>query len=207
MSMLTSTLEMIKCFDSKLQGLSRQVGSDWFDPPLLILRLLKLICNQLLVRARSAVGVLLRWGLESRCHSAPEFWFCWYMEALSFSRTRHRWQLQLPAKQGGKQHIISPLTARSQSFRSPLCSETNLKGLCVCVIFWKISSKISMHSWRNSRGGMTTGFQGSIFQVPWRRFLMHWRSSYWDLEMRLPLLSVNSPSGGSVMGGLRQYMW
>lgn len=27
---------MIKCFDGKLQGVSRQVGSDWFDPPLLI---------------------------------------------------------------------------------------------------------------------------------------------------------------------------
>lgn len=51
------TLEMIKCFDSKLQGLSRQVGSDWSDPPLLILRLLKLICNLIqlhLLRARSA---------------------------------------------------------------------------------------------------------------------------------------------------------
>lgn len=26
-------IEMIKGFDSKLQGLSRQVGSDWVDPP------------------------------------------------------------------------------------------------------------------------------------------------------------------------------
>lgn len=24
----------VKCVDSKLQGLSRQVGSDWFDPPI-----------------------------------------------------------------------------------------------------------------------------------------------------------------------------
>lgn len=30
------TLEVIKCFDSKLQGPSRQVGSDWFDPPVLV---------------------------------------------------------------------------------------------------------------------------------------------------------------------------
>lgn len=27
-------VEMIKGFDRKLQGLSRQVGSDWFDPPI-----------------------------------------------------------------------------------------------------------------------------------------------------------------------------
>lgn len=27
---------MIKCFDGKLQGVSRQVGSDWFDPPLVM---------------------------------------------------------------------------------------------------------------------------------------------------------------------------
>lgn len=27
-------VETIKGFDSKLQGLSRQVGSDWVDPPL-----------------------------------------------------------------------------------------------------------------------------------------------------------------------------
>lgn len=226
------TLEMIKCFDSKLQGLSRQVGSDWSDPPLLILRLLKLICNLIqlhLLRARSAGptgglmfpllavgGVLLRWGLESWGHSGPEFWFCWYMEALSFSRTRHRWQLQLPVNQGGRQHIISLLSTRSQSLKSPLCSETYSSlnwGECVWYLN-KFSSKISTRSWDSA--GAEEGWQEAettdkrdehFFQCHGVSFSCAGEAATDIYKCALPLPSVNLPSGGSVMGGLRQYMW
>lgn len=44
-------------------------------------------------------GVLLTRRSRDWCHSGAEFWFCWYMEALSFSRARHRWQLQLPVRE------------------------------------------------------------------------------------------------------------
>lgn len=55
---------------------------------------------------------------EGGHHDGGAFWF-WYMDALSFKRSRHRWQLQLPSggsDMGGlRQYMWYPLSQSSQN--------------------------------------------------------------------------------------------
>lgn len=125
--------------------------------------------------ACSRGGVLIRRGLELRHHSGPEFWFCWYMEALSFSRARHRWQLQLPVKKETDNMMSSPWPQHtsSQLFRSS--------------DFWDEFIPESRQMWLRN---LHQRFQHSDEIPPdngdkefcqWRQLLIDWRSS-WHLE-------------------------
>lgn len=56
-------------------------------------------------RSRGEGGVMTE-GRLSDHHDVGTFWF-WYMDAFSFKRARHRWQLQLPECESHQQKLIN----------------------------------------------------------------------------------------------------